>query len=473
MKILLINPPGEFKTPIMPMGFAYISAYLKSKDKNIDIKIIDGWAERWNKESDFKKLKDRVFESKADIVGIYFASPRYNATQKSIETCRKALPNSIIIAGGPHPSALPIETLKEIPELDICAVGEGEITMHELIKSFENNSPLTEVSGLAFRNKENGEIIITKPREFIKNLDDLPFPLRDIFPLDRYQAPPWIKKRPCFPMITSRGCPYQCAYCSKDVFRDTFRARSPEKVCDEIEELIAKYGVKEIQFHDDDFTMDMQRAEKICDEILRRGIKISWSCLTRVNLVNEKLLRKMKEAGCYLVMYGMESGNQKILNAINKGFTIEQIVSAFQITRKIGLKTTVCVMVGLPGETEETVKDTFSLLKKIKPNFMGCNVLIVYPGSRFFKLIQSGKYRGRLRVLGNKTIGGTTGIRGNYTVFEDNFTFEELEKIAKKLTKEFFLRPQYLWQSLKDIRSFSDIRYYLNGAKVILKSLFV
>ena len=104
---------------------------------------------------------------------------------------------------------------------------------------------------------------------------------------------------------------------------------------------------------------------------------------------------------------------------------------------------------------------------------MGCNVLIVYPGSRFFKLIQSGKYRGRLRVLGNKTIGGTTGIRGNYTVFEDNFTFEELEKIAKKLTKEFFLRPQYLWQSLKDIRSFSDIRYYLNGAKVILKSLFV
>ena len=181
----------------------------------------------------------------------------------------------------------------------------------------------------------------------------------------------------------------------------------------------------------------------------------------------------MKEAGCYLVMYGMESGNQKILNAINKGFTIEQIVSAFQITRKIGLKTTVCVMVGLPGETEETVKDTFSLLKKIKPNFMGCNVLIVYPGSRFFKLIQSGKYRGRLRVLGNKTIGGTTGIRGNYTVFEDNFTFEELEKIAKKLTKEFFLRPQYLWQSLKDIRSFSDIRYYLNGAKVILKSLFV
>ena len=305
--VLLVNPPGELKNSILPLGLASIAAYLRNND--IDVRAIDALVEELN----FKEFEDRVSQGGADIIGIYMTSPRYGEGKRACEACKKALPNSVIIAGGPHPSALPAETLQEIPQLDICGIGEGEITMLELVKAIENNAPLSQIDGIAFRDKNTGEIIITKPRDFIKNLDDIPFPARDLFPLKKYKTlPPYGRKSPYFTTITSRGCPFNCAYCSKDVFRNIFRARSPKNVVDEIEELISKYHAQEIQFYDDDFTLDMKRAEEICDEILRRGIKIRWSCLTRVDLVNENLLKKIKKAGCWMIAYGVESGNQKI-----------------------------------------------------------------------------------------------------------------------------------------------------------------
>ena len=466
-KILLVNPPGEFKTPVLPLGLASIAAYLKDKDKNIEIAVIDAWAE----DLGFEELKNRVSQTRADIIGIYMISPLYDKGKKTIEVCRKTLPNSLIIAGGPHPSALPQETLKDIPQLDICAIGEGEVTMYELVRAVEKKSLLSEIDGIAFR-KDN-EIIITKPRALIKKLDDLPFPARELFPLEKYKIhPPYGRKNPSFTILNSRGCPFQCAYCSKGVYQDAYRARSPEKVCDEIEGLIKKYGAKEIQFYDDDFTLDMRRAEKICDEILRRGIKIYWSCITRVDLVNENLLKKMKKAGCWLIAYGVESGNQKILDAINKGFTVKQIISAFEATKRIGLTTVCYFMIGLPGDTKETIRDTLDLVKKIRPDFISCSILIAYPGSRLFKLIQQGKYQGKLRILTKReNLAGSYFGKGNYTVFEDNLTFEELRRIAQKTNREFYLRPGYIFQTLKNIRSFSNLRHYLRGGLEMVKSL--
>ena len=273
-------------------------------------------------------------------------------------------------------------------------------------------------------------------------------------------------------MINSRGCPFQCAYCSKDVFKDSFRARSPKKVCDEIEELIAKYNAKEVHFYDDDFTLNMARAEKICDEMLRRKIKILWSCTTRVDLVNGKLLNKMKKAGCWLISYGVESGSQQILNSINKGFTVEQIISAFKITKEIGISTIGYFMAGLPGETKETIQETLDLAKKIKPDFVTWGILIVYPGSRLFKLIQQGKYQGKLRILSNEeNLAGTYFGKGSYTVLEDNLTFEQLREAIKKANREFYFRPRYIIQSLMSIRSLADFKYYLNGGLEVIKSL--
>jgi len=311
-KTLLIAPKCDFKTPMMPLGLAYIASFLQKY--GFEVLIIDAWAENLS----FEYLEKRIKESEADIVGVYMLSPRYKEAKLTIETCRKALPKALIIAGGPHPSAMPEQTLKDIKELDMCVVGEGEITMKEIAEAFKNNFGFFNIKGVAIR--KDKDIIINPRRDFIKNLDEMPLPARDLFPLKKYRThPPYGRNNPYFSVITSRGCPFQCAYCSKDVFLDNFRAVSPKKVIDEIELLILKYKAKEIHFYDDDFTINMKRAEEICDEIIKRRLKIAWSCTTRVDLVNESLLQKMKKAGCWLISYGVESGNQNILNSISKG----------------------------------------------------------------------------------------------------------------------------------------------------------
>ncbi|MFH1575549.1 MAG: radical SAM protein [Candidatus Nealsonbacteria bacterium] len=468
MKILLINPPSEFKTPVLPLGLASIASYLKNKNGNLDIMVIDAWAE----ELTYKEIENRAFQTQADIVGIYMVSPRYEKTKSAIEACRKALPESVIIAGGPHPSAVPSETLNDIPQLDICAIGEGEITMDELVNALQNKSDLSGISGLAYRD-QNGKTVFTKPRDFIENLDILPFPARELFPLEKYKThPPYGKKNPYFTMVTSRGCPFHCAYCSKDVFKNRYRSRSPKNVCDEIEELISKYGAQEIQFYDDDFTMDMKRAEEICDEISKRNLKFRWSCLTRVNLVDENLLKKMKKAGCWLVSYGVESGSQKILDSINKGFTINQVISTFELTRRIGLATICYFIIGLPGETKETIRETVDLIKKIRPNFISGGMLTIFPGSRLFNSIRNGEYLGKLRTLKEgENLTGVFAGKGNYMIIENNFTLSELKTIVRNIIRGFYLRPQYILQSMANIRSFSDLNYYLNAGLELIKSI--
>jgi len=467
-KILLINPPSEFKTPILPLGLASIAAYLETKNIDVSISIIDAWAE----ELSFDKLSNRVNQSEADIIGIYMLSPRYDQAKKTIEICRQVSPNSVIIAGGPHPSAMPIKTLEQIPELDVCCVGEGEVTMYEFVKAIQNSSDLSMVNGIAYRDGNKG-LILTQPREYIANLDNLPLPARQLFPLEKYRThPPYGRKNPFFSIMTSRGCPFNCAYCSKDVFKRTYRGRSPENVCNEIEELISKYNAQEIHFYDDDFTLDMKRAEAICDEIIRRKIKIIWSCLTRVDLINETLLKKMEQAGCWLISYGVESGNQQILNIINKGIKLDQVTSAFKMTRRVGIRTLGYFMIGLPGETKQSIRQTIDLSKKIKPNFVSWSILTVFPGSFFFRQIQQGKYQGQLKVLDKKkNMAGTFSGKGNFMTLEDNLTIEQMRKAVKQANLEFYLRPNYVFQCLKDIRSLADFKYYLSGGLEVIKSV--
>lgn len=470
IKVLLVNPPDEFKTSVLPLSLASIAAYIINKDKDAEVSVIDALAEGLG----FDDLEKRILNSEADIVGVYMVSPLYDKVKRTIEICRKVLPGSFIVAGGPHPSSMPADTLRGIPQLDICALGEGEITMLEIVNCIRKKSEISLINGIAFRDKKNGEITVTKPRDYIKNLDDLPFPARNLFPLEKYRThPPYGRKNPYFNVMTSRGCPFQCAFCFRDVFKYSFRSRSPKNVCDELELLINKYGAQEIHFYDDDFTLNMERAEEICDEILKRKIRIRWSCTTRVDLVNDKLLKKMKEAGCWLIAFGVESGNQKILDTINKGITIEKIEVAFALTKKVGINTLAYLMAGLPGETEKTIQETINLAKKIKPDFVSWGTLIVYPGSDFFILMHSGKYPGRVRILDKKdNLAGTFFGKGNLAVFEDNLTFEQLRKAAKKANREFYLRPQYIFQSVKNIRSFSDLSYYVRGGFEVIKSVF-
>lgn len=467
-KILLVNPPADSKAPSMPLGLAFIAGYLKSKEKGIEISVIDAWAE----DISFEELERRAVLSKAEIVGIYMVSPRYRRAKLAIEACRRALPESVIIAGGPHTSAVPIETLQDIPQLDIAAIGEGEITMHELVLAVKNRSSLEQVNGIAFRGK-NEEIIVTKPRDFIKNLDELPFAARELFPVRKYKPlPPFGRRVPYLTMNTSRGCPYQCAFCSKSTFKDFYRAMSPKRVVDEIEEMISKYGVKEIFVTDDDFTLNMKRAEGICDEIIQRKLKVIWSTSTRADQLSYPLLEKMKKAGCWFIVFGVESGNQKILDTINKGIKIEKTIWAFETCRKAGVAPACSFIVGLPGETKETIQDTANLIKKMKPGFVSGGVLVAYPGSRFSRLVSEGKYNGKLRILSEDESQGRIFLgKGNNAVFEDNLTYEQMQAAISTIERQFYLRPQYIIQCLRNIRSFADIRYYINSGWAVIKSI--
>lgn len=457
MKVLLINPISNIGNHVLPLGLASIAAYLQQQ--HVEVHVIDAWALNL----DCQSLEQQVSAINPEIVGITVMSPRFNQAKATAEIARKAAPDALIVLGGPHPSAMPEETLRKIPAADVCVIGEGEITLLNIVKNYHDADYLSQIDGIAFRD-ETLQIKRTNPVQYIDNLDDLPFPARDLFPIDMYQThPPYGIKTPYMTMITSRGCPYHCSYCSKEVFGSRLRMQSSQRVIDEIEHLIAKYGVKEIHFYDDDFTMNAKRVEEICNEILARKLKILWSCTTRVDLVNFDLLKKMKKAGCWLISYGVESGNQKILDTIQKGVTIGKIRDTFALTRKAGIKTLGYFLAGLPGETESTLKDSIEFSKQLNPDFAAWGVLIVFPGSPFYTMVSDGKFGGfaKIRDISNEEFA-------YHLVFEDNLTFEQSSQTIGKAFIDFHMRPTYILKKLFEIRSKTMfMRYYHQGISLL------
>jgi anaerobic magnesium-protoporphyrin IX monomethyl ester cyclase len=458
MKILLINPPSEIKHNVLPLGLASLAAFMR--ERNHEVSVIDAWAMGYN----YNELEKIISETKPDLTGITLMSPRFNQGKLCADASKRALPDVPVILGGPHPSAMPRETLTEIEFADICVIGEGEITFAELAEALSGGKDVTDIRGIAYRNK-NSEIIVNSPRESISDMDSLPFPVRELFPVSAYKThPPYGRRNPYMSMITGRGCPFRCAYCSKEVFGKKLRMQSPKRVVDEMEYLIKRYGVKEIHFYDDDFTMNMKRTADICDEIIRRNIRIIWSCTTRVDLVSEDLLRKMKQAGCWMISYGVESGNQKILDTIQKGITLQKIRDTFRITREAGIKRLAFLMVGLPGETRDTIDESVRFSLEIDPDFVGWGVLIVFPGSPFYNMVMEGKFGGekKLRDLSTEQFA-------KRLVFEDNLTVEELEAAAAKANRDFYRRPAYIFRRILEIRSPEEFIHYFKAGLDILR----
>lgn len=472
MDVLLINPPCVIANPVLPLGLASIVAVLEKNDVNVG--VIDAWASRL----DFKELGQEIAHTNPKIIGITMMSPNYADTKRTIEVARSSAPFSKIIVGGPHPSALPKETLEEIPDVDFAIVGEGEVTMLELVNAIGNGKNFEEIAGLAFRN--NNSIVMTSPRMPVSNLDSLPTPARYLFPIDKYRfVPPYGRNNPSTTMVTSRGCPFGCIYCSKDVFKNNYRAISPSRVVDEIEQLIEKYKAREIRFYDDDFTLDMKRADQICEELLRRDIKISWTCTTRVDLVDEELLKKMKKSGCWMISYGVESGVQEILDKTKKGFTIEQIKRSFEWTKKAGIRILGYFMLGLPGETKEMIQRTIDFSIELEPDFANYSILVIYPGSTLYKEIRNGKY-GKLESEQLIHLSFTAPNSSVFPVtrqsatFVGDFTIEDLEYFLTQAYKKFYLRFSYIFKQLQKIKSFSEWFYYgssgINLLQWLLKS---
>ncbi len=376
MKVLLINPPTKKAgvPSIPPLGLAYLAAVLRENNAAVD--IIDYDLER----SKFDNFNDAVETYSPDIIGISALTLQIDNAYSLAHKVKKISKDIRVVLGGAHPSALPEQTLKEASgAVDIVAVGEGEMTILDIAKglSYEN------IKGIVYVN--NGQILKTPPRQAIENLNTLPLPARDLLKIKKYRGWGPLRKTPTTHLISSRGCPFECIFCSeKSVFGKSYRVRSPENIVSEIKHLVDTYGMEEISFYDDLFTLDKKHVMEICEKLEQEKITIEWKALSRVNTVDFQMLETMRRAGCWLISYGFESGSQEILNAIRKNQTIEQCVAAALMTHQAGIKFYGFFMIGNVGETEETVIQTIRLARKLRPDYYQFTIVRPDPGSYLY-----------------------------------------------------------------------------------------
>lgn len=448
-KVLLIMPPDLYAkdglqtgSKFPRIGIAYIAGVLRSN--GVEVSILDSEVLQLTLDDVAAKIR----EINPDVVGMGPFTEEIVAAYEICKIAKQINPKVLTVMGGPHASAIPERTLKESPFLDVVVFGEGELTLLEVIKaaSFEG------VKGIAYR---SGEAIITNdPRDQISDIDDLPYPAWDLFPLDAYRGilnrnfseragPPILQ----LPIISSRGCPFKCIFCYKTL--PGFRDREVTKVVDEIEYNINTYGATDFFFVDGTFGVNRGQGEEICDEIIQRGLnsKIVFEVETRVNIVNEQFIKKLKRAGCVQVFFGVESGDPAMLKAMKKGITLEMAEKAVALAKKHGLITTCTFVIGLPNETKETIKRTYKFARKLDPDFMAVGIMIPYPGTHVCELAEKGE--GNYRIISTdwrdyqKQRGGTLELK--------NLNSRQLRRIHDWEYMKYFLRPRKLLFLLKTV----------------------
>lgn len=427
-KIALVNSPlieADYHHPLFPpLGLAYLAAVLEQN--NFKVKIMDCPVCRM----DHKKLSADLANFKPDLVGIASMTPTVPSAIKSAQVAKEACPDAKVIMGGPHATFADKQILAETPAVDIVVRGEGEETLLELAQHSPKLDKLQDIKGVTFRGKS--QIVQTPNRPFIQNLDALPRPAYNYLPIDNYR----INGKKFLPIMTSRGCPFQCAFCSASrIFGAGYRARSPENVLAELEWLRDEHGAEGVSFHDDTLTFDKQRIMNICDGIINRKINLPWGCSTRVDLVTEEILTKMAKANCNEVCFGVESGCQKILNAVHKRVSPEQNEKAIKWAKDAGMFVTVSVIIGYPGETKDTVQETLNLIHRVEPDEVWLCLPTPYPGTELRTLVES---------LGWKMSDDWTLYNTMNAVFENpDLPAEELSKMRQAFYNKFY-SPKYV-----------------------------
>lgn len=449
MKIILINPPamvayGKYKAaakageqPQMPMGICYIAAVLRKAGHKL--RLIDSDVEGYS----IPDLIKIIRKLKPDSVFITATTPIYQSAKKMIELVKKEDKNIIVILGGFHITALPVETMKNCGA-DYCVYGEGEKTVVELVDRLEKEKSIKMVKGILY--KKHGKVIKNPPREPIKELESLPYPARDLLKYKKYL---WsVPKKGIVPVtsiITQRGCPFQCIFCGVQTMFKGVRYRPLNKVIDEIEHIIKDLGINHILFQDDTLTLNKPKVIGMCKEIKKRGIEFTWEGYTRANTVTKELLKMMKDVGLVRLSFGVETGNAKILKAIKKGVDLESYKKAYQWCYELGIETRCSLMLGHPFETKETIKETMKFANSLKCYQAYINITTPYPGSELLNLAKQGY--GGIRLL-------TTDWKeyrryGNAVMEMNDLSKEDLIKMQKWAYRKFYLRPHIIWYNIK------------------------
>ena len=450
MKVLFVNPPQtaskyKFMGVIAPpLGIAYMAGVLQ--ENNIDVEILDASAE----DMDFKDVEKELLKRKPDLVALTALTPTIGRALETAQVVKETLPDSIVVMGGYHPTFNFIETLED-ENVDIVIRGEGEYIMLNLVQALENQSSLHDVKGIVFEDKNSKEIVVNPEAPLIQDLDELPFPALNLLPMKKYRLLDMDTHMTT--MISTRGCPMQCSFCSSAAMHGKkIRERSVENIVDEIEYLKTNYDIDTIAFMDDTFTLKKRKVMAICDEILKRNIEIMWGCTSRVDTLDEKLLKKMKEAGCITIFIGVESADQQQLDNMCKNTTIAKIENAFKIAHKLKIRTIASVALGMPGDTKEIMNKTVKFVHKLKPNYAIYSLATPYPGTRFYK---EAFEKNLIKIKDWSKYTLITPILETI-----DCSLNDMRKIQAKAFMKFYLRPHYI------------IRQFLQDGPYLLKTIF-
>ncbi|MCW4020878.1 MAG: B12-binding domain-containing radical SAM protein [Candidatus Bathyarchaeota archaeon] len=443
VKALLFNPPsppgimvdrrlgctvkvkGSFLHPQIEL--AYVGSILQQRN-HCEVSLTDCVAFGWNK----KKALDHISELSPDIMFCVMGSFTYRHDIKFLEEIKALHPELPLVALGWQVSAIPEWYLERSEAIDFIVVGEPELTVSEMVRVMETRGNLTKVKGLAF--KKSGEPVITPRREPIINIDDIPFPDRTLLKNELYHAP--LLKSPFTVIFSSRGCPFRCKFCGSKNYWQRFRARSPENIIAEIRECIEKFKMKSFRFLDDTFTVNKKRVIRICELVLENGWDIEWACLSRVDTVDEEMLKSMSEAGCKQIFYGVESGSPKILEYLRKDQTVDDAVKAFEWSRKANILAGAYFILGTPIDNWSTIEETISLAKNLKPDFVGFNPVMPFPGSEIY---------GQLKEEGRLLHEDWERYITPYVVFQpDYLTPEEIMEANRRAYREIHLDPKFM-----------------------------
>lgn len=466
MDVVLINPsPGgkgiNEATVLPPLGLAYMAAVLEKH--KFQCKIID---------ANVLKLTDEEVLAEitagAKIIGLYLNSFSYASCQILAKKIRNERKDSLVILGGPLCSVG--ESSRLLKEIDCHGLirGEGEYALLALVNNFRNNQPpfSGQISGLNYLN--SADQLISFPAERINNLDELPFPAYHLLPpLSVYKTRS--RKRPAAAIITSRGCPFQCSFCSKDIFKRIVTFRSARNVLAEIDFLVKKYGVRQIDILDDNFSLNKPRFLEILDGIIERNYKIALNFQTgiRSENVDEEVLRKMKQAGVYKLAFGIESADADVLRIHRKGLNLQKIEEVVKKAKEMGFVVYGFFIIGLLGETEEAFARTLAFAKKCDFDIANFCMAVPFINTELYNMV---KQKGRLLIDTARNID--VGFFGGQVFFEyDNYTKEDILRRYKKAYKEFYsFKKQF--KILLTIRSLSELVWLKEAAWGVVKGMF-
>lgn len=459
-KVLLINPPwvigednnlwNDVASCWPSLGLAYIAAVLEEAGHKV--KYLDCSAMRHTVGDTMRAL--RAYQEKFDFIGLTATTPLVNNALAIARGAKEIFPGTKIILGGVHPSVMPDAVMDELA-VDFVVMDEGEETTLELVSGREP----AQILGLCHR--QNGRIIKNASRPLIADLEKIPPPAYHLLPMDKYYpAVGSYKRLPAMILFATRGCPGRCTFCHR-AFHGVVRKRSARSIINEIKILQRDYRIREVAFYDDTFTLFKDVVREFCDIIKKERIDITWSCFTRVDHVNEELLRLMKQAGCHLILFGVESADEQILKNINKMISLDKVVEITRLARRVGIETRASFMIGNQGETEETVKKTIAFALKLDPDEVQFNIATAYPGTELFDWAKEKDYI--------QSFNWDDYSMSNVVLETPDLSRQKLQYYYELAHRKFYFRPKIILRRLWHIRSKEQLKQEVRGGLALLK----